>query len=61
MTAKRSEITKTVDIRGFGIPEQVPIEFNQDVAPDHELLENSNLDGTPSQVSEPLVQRSQLS
>ena len=38
MTAKRSEITKIVDIRGFGIPEQVPIEFNQDVAPEDELL-----------------------
>jgi len=53
MTAKRSEITKTVDIRGFGIPEQVPIEFNQDVAPEDELLENLDLNADSSQVSEP--------
>ena len=33
MTAKRSQITKIVDIRGFGILEEVPIEFIQDVAP----------------------------
>ena len=44
MTAKRSEITKIVDIRGLGIPEEVPIEFSQDVAPEDELLENSDLD-----------------
>ena len=43
MTAKRSEITKIVYIRGFGIPEEVPIDFNQDVSPEDELLENSDL------------------
>ena len=48
MTAKRSQITKIVDIRGFGIP----IEFSQDLAPEDELLENSDLDAYPSQVSE---------
>ena len=53
MTAKRSEITKIVDIRGFGIPEQVPIEFSQDVAPEDDLLENLDLDAFPSQISEP--------
>ena len=42
MTAKRSEITKILDIRGFRILEEVPIEFSQDVAPDDELLENSD-------------------
>jgi len=53
MTAKRSEITKIVDIRGFGIPEEVPIELSQDVAPEDELLENSDLDAYPNEVSEP--------
>ena len=53
MTAKRSQITEIVDIRGFGIPEQVPIEFSQDIAPEDDLLENSDLDVFPSQVSEP--------
>jgi len=48
MTAKRSEITKIVDIRGFGMSEEVPIEVNQDVAPEDELLENSDLDACPS-------------
>jgi len=52
MTAKRSEITKIVDIRGFEIPEQVPIEFNLDIAPEDDLWENSDLDTYPSQVSE---------
>ena len=52
MTAKR-EITKIVDIWSFEIPEQVPIEFNQDVAPEDDLLENSDFDAYPSQVSEP--------
>ena len=33
MSANHSEITKIVDIRGFGILEEVPIEFIQDVAP----------------------------
>ena len=33
MTAKRNQITKIVDIRGFGIPEEVPIEFSQDISP----------------------------
>ena len=47
MTAKRREITK-MDIRGFGIPEQVPIEFNQDMAPKDDLLKNSDLDACPS-------------
>ena len=28
MTANRSEVTKIVDIKGFGMPEEVPIEFN---------------------------------
>ena len=41
-----------MDIRGFGIPEQVPVEFNEEVAPEDELLENSDLDAYPS-VSEP--------
>ena len=41
-----------MDIRGFGIPEQVPFEFSQDV-PEDDLLENSDLDAYPSQVSEP--------
>ena len=27
MTAKRDQITKIIDIRGFGLPEEVPIEF----------------------------------
>ena len=53
MTAKRSKITKIVDIRGFGIQIEVPIEFSQNVAPKDELLENSNSDAYPSQVSEP--------
>ena len=53
MTAKRDQITEIVDIRGFGIPEQVPIEFSQDIAPKDDLLENSDLDVFPSQVSEP--------
>ena len=44
MTAKRDQITEIVDIRGFGIPEQVPIEFSQDIAPEDDLLENSDLD-----------------
>jgi hypothetical protein len=44
MTAKRREITKIVDIRGFGIPEKVPIEFNHDVTPEDELLKNYDLD-----------------
>ena len=48
-----TEITKIVDIIGFGIPEEVPIEFSQDVAPEDELLENSDLDAYPNQVSEP--------
>ena len=37
-----------MDIRGFGIPEQVSIEFNQDMAPKDDLLENSDLDAYPS-------------
>ena len=41
MTAKRSEITKIADIRVFGMDEEVPVEFSQDVTP--ELLENSDL------------------
>ena len=53
MTAKRDQITKIVDTRGFGIPEQVHIEFSQDIAPEDDLLENSDLDVFPSQVSEP--------
>ena len=53
MTEKRDQITEIVDIRGFGIPEQVPIEFSQDIAPEDDLLENSDLDVFPSQVSEP--------
>ena len=53
MTAKRNQITKIVDIRDFGIPEEVPIEFNQEIASEDELLENSDLDTFPSQVSEP--------
>jgi len=44
MTAKRREITKIVDIRGFGIPEKVPTEFNHDVTPEDELLKNYDLD-----------------
>jgi len=42
-----------VDTQGFGMPEEVPIEFNHDVAPEDELLENSDLipDTYPSQVS----------
>ena len=28
MTAQRREITKIVDIRRFGIPEEVPVEFS---------------------------------
>ena len=43
MNAKRSQITKIVDIRGFGIPEQVPIAFSQDIAPEDDLLGNSDL------------------
>ena len=43
MTAKRSQITEIMDIRGFGIPEQVPIEFSQDIAPEDDLLGNSDL------------------
>jgi len=43
MTAKRDQITGIVDIRGFGIPEQVPIEFSQDIAPEDDLLGNSDL------------------
>ena len=53
MTAKRDQITKIVDIRGFGMPEEVLIEFSQDIAPEDDLLENSDLDVFPSQVSEP--------
>ena len=41
-----------VDIGGFGIPEQVPIEFSQDIAPEDDLLENSDLDVFSSQVSD---------
>jgi len=44
MTVKRSEVIKIVNIRGFGIPEEVTIDTNQDVAPEYELLENSDLD-----------------
>ena len=29
MTAKRSQITEIANIRGFGLPEEVPIEFSQ--------------------------------
>ena len=29
-----------------------PVEFNQDVAPEDDLLENSNLDAYPSQISD---------
>ena len=47
------DITKIVDIRGFGKPEEVPIEFNRNVAPEDELLENLDLDAYRSQVSEP--------
>ena len=36
------------------MPEEVPIEFSQDVAPADKLLENSDSDAYPSQVSEPL-------
>ena len=34
MTAERDQITEIVDIRGFGIPEEVPIEFSQDIVPE---------------------------
>ena len=54
MTAKRSEFTSwdtNGDTRGFGIPEQVPIEFSQDIAPEDESLENLDLDAFPSQIS----------
>ena len=53
MPAKRSEITEIADIRGFGMPEEVPIEFSEDVPPKDDLLENSDYDAHPSQVSEP--------
>ena len=53
MTTKRRELTKIVDIRGFGVPEEVPIKFSQDVAPEDKLLENLDLNAYPSQVSEP--------
>ena len=62
MIAKRSEITKIVNIRGFGIPEEVlfvccccsvPIDFSQHIAPQDDSLENSDWDVFPSQVSEP--------
>ena len=43
MTTKRRELTKIVDIRGFGVPEEVPIKFSQDVAPEDEFLGNSDL------------------
>ena len=36
MTAKWSQITKIVDIRGIGIPEEVPVEFSQNIASDDE-------------------------
>ena len=39
-------------IRGFGIG-KVPIEFSEDIAPEGNLLENSDLDVFPCQVSEP--------
>jgi len=48
MTAKSDQITKIVDIRDFGPPEEVPIEFSQDIAPKDKLLENSDLDAFPS-------------
>ena len=51
MTAKHSEITKIMDMRGFGIPEEVPIEFSQDVVPEDELFENSDLDAYLNQIS----------
>jgi len=44
MMAKRDQITEIVHIRGFGIPQQVPIEFSQDIAPEDDLLKNSDLD-----------------
>ena len=53
MAAQRSEITKIVDIWGFGIPDQVPIEFDQNVAPEDDLLANSDIDAYLSQISEP--------
>jgi len=53
MTAKRDQITKIVDIQNFGVPEEVSIEFKQNIAPENEWLENSDLDAFPSQVSEP--------
>ena len=53
MTAKCSQITKIVDIRGFRISEEFHIEFSQDIAMEDDLLENSDLDVFPSQVSEP--------
>ena len=43
MTAKSNQITKNVHIRGFGILEEVPIEFSQDIAPEDELLEISDM------------------
>ena len=53
MTLKRCEISKIVDIRGFGIPDEVPIVFNQDVAAEDEIFENSDLDTYPNKVLEP--------
>ena len=54
MTAKCRKITKMIeDIRGFVIPEEVPVGVSQDVVPEDELLENSNLGAYTNQVSEP--------
>ena len=50
MTAKRSEITKIVYIRGFRIPEEVPIEFTQDVGLNWKI---QTWMPHPSQVSKP--------
>ena len=34
ITAKRDKITEIVDIQGFEKPEQIPIEFSQNIGPE---------------------------
>ena len=47
MTAKRSDIM--MDIRGFGMPEEIAIAFNHNVIPGNNLLRQSDLDASGSE------------
>ena len=49
---KNGVVTKLVDIIDLWVPEEIRIEFNQDIASENDLLEQVNLDAFPDSGSE---------